>query len=59
MYSSIKKNKCGRWRGGVRAGGTELYLEERKTAYNLFPHLPTGVGSASLAAVMDEKGDDE
>lgn len=41
------------------AGRTEPYLKERKTASNLFPHLPTSVGSASLAAVMDEKGDGE
>lgn len=46
--------------GGVggEVGGTELYLEERKTTYNLFPHLPTSVGSASPSAVMDEEGDD-
>lgn len=43
---------------GGEVGGTELYLEERKTTYNLFPHLPTGVGSASPSAVMDEEGDD-
>lgn len=42
--------------GGV--DGAELHLEEGKTAYNLFPHLPISGGSASPSAVMDEDGDD-